>query len=221
VRRCGRTGQPLTRKRGQRRSPERGLLVCTQGDYPAAIRLYEECLGIQKELGDRPGIANTLGNLGIVAYLQGDYASARLLSEESLAIQRTLGNRPGIAFALHNSGRAISAEGDSTRAAALQRESLLLFVEVSSAQGIADTLDAFAVLDLARGRAERAAQLWGAVQGLRDDRGAPLPPGRQQQLAQNTAAVSALLGEERYAAAFEAGREMTVDEAVALALSTD
>jgi len=46
-----------------------------------------------RELGNRLGIANSLSNLGQVAYEQSDFARARALYEESLAIERELGNR--------------------------------------------------------------------------------------------------------------------------------
>ena len=55
-----------------------------QGDYPAARARHEESLAIWRQLGDRRGIAASLGNLGTVACDQGDLASARALHEESL-----------------------------------------------------------------------------------------------------------------------------------------
>jgi tetratricopeptide (TPR) repeat protein len=50
-------------------------------------------------LGDRRSIANSLNNLGNVAYYQGDYEAARTLLKESLALKRDLGD-PIIAFTL-------------------------------------------------------------------------------------------------------------------------
>jgi hypothetical protein len=43
--------------------------------------LHEESLEIRRELGDRPGIAASLGNLGNVAHNQGDRPAARALFE--------------------------------------------------------------------------------------------------------------------------------------------
>ena len=47
-----------------------GVLSYHQGDYPAARALYEESLAIGRELGDRSGIAGSLGNLGNVASIR-------------------------------------------------------------------------------------------------------------------------------------------------------
>src|SRR6266446_950637 len=67
-----------------------GVLSYHQGDYPAARALYEESLAIRRELGDRSGIAASLGTPGTVAVNQGDHPAARALQEQSLAIYREL-----------------------------------------------------------------------------------------------------------------------------------
>ena len=65
-----------------------GVLAYHQGDYPAARALHEESLAIRRELGHRPGIGASLGNLGNVAFNQGDYPASTALQEQSLAIRR-------------------------------------------------------------------------------------------------------------------------------------
>src|SRR5205807_5966207 len=70
-----------------------GVLADTQGDYQVARTLFEENLAINRALGDRWGIANSLNNLGIAAVRNHDYAAARSLYQESLAVWRELGNR--------------------------------------------------------------------------------------------------------------------------------
>ena len=62
--------------------------------FAAAYRaLFEESLEIKKQLGDRWGMANSLSNLGMVAYNQDDYPAARALFEESLTLRREVGDR--------------------------------------------------------------------------------------------------------------------------------
>src|SRR5205814_1975967 len=48
-----------------------GVLAYHQGDYERAGQRHEESLGLQRELGDRLGIASSLNTLGLVAYQQG------------------------------------------------------------------------------------------------------------------------------------------------------
>ena len=78
------------------------LLDAVQGDNLASRTLHEECLAIQRSLGDRLGIAASLNNLGNVATIQGDYSAARALYEESLTIKRELGDRRGTGISLQN-----------------------------------------------------------------------------------------------------------------------
>src|SRR5208282_1687155 len=94
-----------------------GVLAFYQGDYPAARALEEESLAIRRELGDRSGIAGSLGNLGNVASGQGDYPAARALYEGSLAIRRELGDRIGIFYALEGLAAVVASLRDSLRAA--------------------------------------------------------------------------------------------------------
>jgi hypothetical protein len=47
-------------------------------------------------MGDKPGIAISLINLGNVAWNQGDYAAARALYQESLLLGREMGDKRGI-----------------------------------------------------------------------------------------------------------------------------
>jgi predicted ATPase/class 3 adenylate cyclase len=117
-----------------------GVLAYLQGDYPAARTRHEEGLAIRRELGDRFGIARSLGNLGIVALHQGDYPAARALFEQSLAIQRELGDRVGIARSLSNLGIVAFEQGDYPAARALYEESLAMRRELGDRFGIVSTL---------------------------------------------------------------------------------
>jgi len=117
-----------------------GVLSYHQGDYPAARALYEESLAIRRELGDRSGIAGSLGNLGNVAVNQGDHSAARALQEQSLAIYRELGDRFGTANTLNNLGVVALNHGDYPAARALHEESLAMSRELGNPHSIALSL---------------------------------------------------------------------------------
>jgi non-specific serine/threonine protein kinase len=117
-----------------------GVLAYFQGDYPAARALYEESLAIRRELGDRSGMAGSLGNLGNVALEQGDYRAARALQEQSLAIKRELGDRTGMSISLSDLGEVALYQGDYPAARALYEESLPIARELGHRYGIAVSL---------------------------------------------------------------------------------
>jgi predicted ATPase/class 3 adenylate cyclase len=117
-----------------------GLLAHYQSDQTAAAALLEECLAIQRQWGDRRGIAWSLTNLGLVAYEQGDFASARALHEESLAIMRELGNQSGIGAALNNLAGVAHQQGDFAYARALLEQCLAIKRELGERGRIANSL---------------------------------------------------------------------------------
>ena len=65
---------------------------------------------------------------------------------------------------------------------------------------------------------QRASRLWGAAQALREQIGAPLPPGEQKKQDAEVAEARQRLGEADWSADWEAGRRMSLEEAAAFAL---
>jgi hypothetical protein len=73
----------------------------------------------------------------------------------------------------------------------------------------------------ARGQARHAARLGGAAQALRDALGVPLPPADRADHDRAVLTIREALGEEAFAAAWDVGRAMPLDETVALTLEDD
>jgi hypothetical protein len=71
------------------------MVAQAQGDYGAAAALHEEAL--ERERGDRWGIAGALTNLGTTAAGQGDDRRAATLFGESLQISPDIGARGWVA----------------------------------------------------------------------------------------------------------------------------
>ena len=61
-------------------------------------------------------------------------------------------------------------------------------------------------------------RLWRAAQALKAQIGAPLPPTDQDEVDQQVAVAREWLGEAEWTAAWEEGRAMTMEQAVADAL---
>jgi tetratricopeptide (TPR) repeat protein len=195
-----------------------GNLALMQGDYERAKVLLEESLSIRRALRDQRGIAFTLYDLGSVALMQGDYERAKVLFEESLAIRRVLFDQQGIAFTLNDLGNVALAQGDYERAEALYEESLAIFQELGSQWGIANALKKFAKLAGVKGQRERAARLLGAAEALREAIGAPMYLPERPDYEQIVTELRSALGDEAFAVAWEEGRAMTLEQAIAYAL---
>ncbi|MGQ0569585.1 MAG: ATP-binding protein [Armatimonadota bacterium] len=193
-----------------------GILASDQGDYVAARTRYEESLAIRREMGDKRGIAGSLSNLGLVAREQGDVAAARARYEESLAIRRELGDKHGIAASLRSLGLAAWRQGDDTRATELLQESLVIRRTLGTRVGTAESLEALA--RIARDP-ERAARLVGAAAALREAVGARLPPSDRSDYNRQLEVARASLGDTAFAAAWDQGRAMTLEQAIEYALT--
>jgi hypothetical protein len=79
---------------------------------------------------------------------------------------------------------------------------------------IGGCLDGFADLAVSQGQPERAVQLWVAAEALREALGAHLPPLEREKYIHSQDAVRKSLSDEAFAAAWEAGRAMTWEQAV-------
>jgi hypothetical protein len=80
-------------------------------------------------------------------------------------------------------------------------------------------LEGLAALAVALAQPERAARLFGAAEALREAMGTPLPPAERGAHDRSVAAVRATMGDAAFAVAWAAGRVMSLEEAVALALA--
>ena len=190
-----------------------------QGDTASARVLFGESLAIARELGDRGGIALTLINLGDVAYEQGDHGAARGLSEEGLAIMRELGDRMGTSTALQVLGNVALDQDDYPGAAPFYREGLMIRQALGNRRGTVYSLEGVAAVLAGCGTALRAARIWGAAGRLREEIGLPLPPNDLREYNGHVDAARASAGDdEAFDVAWQEGRALTLEQAIALAL---
>jgi predicted ATPase/class 3 adenylate cyclase/DNA-binding CsgD family transcriptional regulator len=202
-----------------------GNVARGQGEYARAKALYEESLALWRELGDKGRIARGLNLLGDLARCQGDYERAAALYDESLTIFQEVGDRWGMAVVRHNLGYVARARGDYTQAAALFAESLVRFQALGERWSIGDCLAGLAAVATRAGRqlmdAQRAARLLGAAESVHealDPSGGMGEPANRVEWDRTVAAARAQLDEATFAAAWEEGRAMTLEQAIAYAL---
>ena len=190
-----------------------------EGDHGRAMALYEQSANLGHELGDRHMIGWSLGNLGIVAHAEGDDGRAADLLEANLAVMQELGDKVFQAWYLSFLGRVAKAQGTSSQAARRFGESLKLFCGAWDKDGMAFALEGYAGLAAAQGRAERAARLFGAAAALREVISSPMAPFDQPEYDRDVAAVRSQLDEALCATTWAEGRALTLEQAIAEALS--
>jgi hypothetical protein len=186
------------------------------GDNEGVQRYWQESLLIREELGDRWAVASSLNNLGMLANDLGRYAEARALLERSLVIWREIGERWATANTLHNLANVAREEGDAAAASRLYADSIARWRELDDRWGIAYWLEDVALYRAARGDGEDAYRLMGAAAGLRQAIGVPRPPAYQARLDERLGRDANGIDAAAQQALQEAGRGLTLDEAVAL-----
>jgi tetratricopeptide (TPR) repeat protein len=195
-----------------------GIVALNQGNYALARPFSEESLAIKRELGDLRGIAWNLNVLGNLDAVHGDHATALVLYSESLTISREMGDKRSVAFSLANLGNSACKQGDYAAACSFYAESLTIFRELGDRQGLAGVLEAFSTLATVTGAPLHAAYMWGAAERLREEIDEPIAPIEKEEYDSMVAEARNELGHEAFAAAWETGRNMTMEEACELAL---
>ncbi len=194
-------------------------LVETQlGEHEEARRLLVESLAVFRGIQHKPGIALLLLNLGNATEHAGDSDAAEAQFRESLQLNRELGDDGTASYPMFGLGRLALARGDLNGARRLFIESLRLRHATGELRAIPRNLNGLGELDRRQGAPERAARWFGAAEALRETLGVPVLNTYLATHDNEVAALRVALGEARFVAAWKAGRAMTVDQAVALAL---
>jgi predicted ATPase/tRNA A-37 threonylcarbamoyl transferase component Bud32 len=200
-----------------------GGLAIERGDHAAARTFIEQSLAAAREANDRFGIARSLNMIGDLGRAAGDDDGARPFYEEALLLCRQLDNRYAIGNILNNLAAAEYGGGDyaaarSHFAEALTAAKALDGRVVGDRIGISYSLDGFAALAVERGEPEQAATLAGAAEQLRESMNYNVEPPERRFREAYLTSLRTMLKEDRFSAAYGRGRNLKLEEVVALAL---
>ena len=120
---------------GRRERPRQpGPRLRRPGRGGAGHRLYEQSLGIDREIGDRRGEGNDLGNLGSAYAALGQAERAIGFYEQRLVIVARSGDRQGEGADLGNLGLAYASLGEAERAIGLLEQAFQIGQEIKDPQ---------------------------------------------------------------------------------------
>jgi predicted ATPase len=188
------------------------------GHYTRAAEYLEEALSLARQMAGPNRVALVLGALGEAMLRQGRYDRAISLLEESLALRRTAKNRWGEAATLGTIALVAMRRNDYPRAAELLVESLAIRKDVGDKGGIAWCLEQFALVENVQGDSVRAARLLGAARALREAIGTVVDIGDQADYEQALNMLRSRLGDKVFQTAWQEGRAMNSERAIAYAL---
>jgi tetratricopeptide (TPR) repeat protein len=195
-----------------------GYVADAEDDRKQAADHCEKSLTLWRELGDTWGIAYSLEQLGSVAAGRGEFERAEALGKESHALFRELGDRRSIATSLWLLAWIAVRRGDHRLARTYFEQILPIFRDLKDKRNMAWVLSWFGRVAGYEGNYLRAARLLGAAKVLCEAHSVSWLRGEKEDVALQVAATRTALGEQAFAAAWEEGRAITLEQAVAFAL---
>jgi predicted ATPase/DNA-binding XRE family transcriptional regulator len=196
-----------------------GLVRMSDGYATEAHTLLEQSLAHWRAVGDHFGCGWALIVLGDSTIEQGDLAGAHALYVDACVQLRTLGNRNLLAYALRRLATIALRQGNAVHAVVCCQESLVLNVAVGDKRGIAGCLIGLAAITAQRGQWAGVARLLSAVAALIERVATTLLPADQADFDHTLEATRAHLSPPLFAALWEAGRALTLTQAMATALA--
>ena len=194
------------------------VLVGYRDDFERAEALWEESLALGRKLGDSERVRAVLLNMGYARADRGDFERAGALFEEGLAMSRESKDPNANSLALLGLGIVETRRGDYGRSKTLLEECLVLSRKLGSMVIFAEGLETLAEMAWASGGGPRAARLWGAADALRELTGSPWMPLERRLHEPYLADARTGMEEGDWRAAWEEGRAMTLEDAIAFAL---
>ena len=198
-----------------------GLFASLQENFEEARSYLEQGLEIFNEMGPAHKREKfwPLIYLGDIIFGQGRPEEARKYYEESARTLREVQDKYTLALAVRRLGQLALYEGDYETADNLCKESLNLNMEVEDRRGTLACLSAIAGITLACGQTKSAAQLFGAVQALRDTMNLRLLKIDHIEFEHNLAALHKQTNQPSLEKAWAKGEAMTIEQAVEFALN--
>ena len=191
-----------------------------EDDRAGAARDAAESLQLYRQVGDRRQVGTMLGNLGYVELSIGDIDIARGHLLESLDIARGLNDHYGVVYETFNLGLAEYLSGSLDAAADLFAESLHLARRMQMKQSIAYALIGLAMADSGAAGMGRSARLHGAAAQALTVLGETIEPLEAGLRDRDCHRLRSGMSAEAFEAEYAAGRALTYEQVLALALGS-
>jgi DNA-binding CsgD family transcriptional regulator len=202
-------------------SVQLALVARDENKYEEAGVLARTALKVATTRGFTRVAAHALLILGDAAAHLGETAEAKRYLDKSVALWTAASDRWGQARAMLELGRMAIDSGEHAAAACVITESLTIHRELADAWGTALALETSAALAVRTARPALALQLAEAAVELRRKADLPRSPRDSSWLAERLTVAERTLGPTRCTVARAKGRELTMEDAIDLALRVE
>lgn len=197
-----------------------GMASRQLGDLVPASNFYRQSLRTFRKLGDDRHVAAVLNYLAQIAVQESEFGRAHAYVTESLELNRAVGDAWGEALALMTLGGVVEADDDYEHALQLYRGSLEILDQLGVNHHIAQCLTRLAGAVRQLGHPEAAIKLLGAAQAIRETVGIDVLSSDKPEYDRLLHDLKHHVGEQKFDTVWATGWAMTLDRAVAFALSS-
>jgi predicted ATPase/class 3 adenylate cyclase len=197
------------------------LHASDRGEFDDARRQFAEVGRRAAEVGDRMIVCFVTVNLAVLCGRAGDYEVGIEYATEAAKLFREFGDENGVAVSIATAAWCSLGLSDPASAASGFREALASLARHGACRTRQSfsNLSGFAAAVVALQMAETGAQLYGAADSIREELGVGFSDESEERTWDGgIAEARAALGEAAFSAAWERGKAMTPQDAVASAL---
>ena len=188
------------------------------GNHAAATELICEAERIAAGTDDYVAGIMLLEAAAFKALVEEDLDTATAIASEGAQRSRAAGDLHSLTFMLMNLGAVSLIAGDLQNAAMHFRDSLRVAFRIDDRIAQYYSLEGLGRTLAGGGQARLAARLLGAADAVRIATGTSIMPGGNPQVSQAKERAIALLGKSKFDAAFETGKQLKRESAIAMAL---
>jgi len=198
-----------------------GILNTVAGDLDTAQTRYSQALEIQQRIGDEEGAGLSLGGLAQLTSIRGDLADALDLYRQSLAAFEAIGDRAEEARILSEMAWTHLRHEDPALARRYFLDSVQAYTDVASVRGVGLSLIGLAATEAVEDRPGTAVQIAAAAEVYAHQEGIVNVYSEETPGREFVDRARAALSPDEVARATDAGRKLTIKEAVELARVTE
>jgi tetratricopeptide (TPR) repeat protein len=181
--------------------------------------LLEEAISVARETGDKVALADALGDFALLEASERNYHLALDLNTEALALAGELGDPGRVLTARYNVAWFLRLMGRAQEALEQMRNLIPHIIERNDPDFLTILAQDYAAILADLGDHHRAVRLLGAADAMHQRLGIPGDPTQQGLLADPIAKTHGAMTSEDWDAAYQAGRNTTVEDILTEAAS--
>jgi predicted ATPase/class 3 adenylate cyclase len=187
------------------------------GDFSSPAPWLEEALLISRQLGNQTTESYSLAVSGTLAYWQGNYQQANAYFREAIVLTEKIGEPFHNRWAHVHLAHSILRQGDIQQARTLFVDSIRGTHKAGMTIAVIYAVEGLASLHVIQNEAKYAAALFAWADVMREQVGDHRPLVEQASVDKDLAVIRSQLDDAEFENAYNTGRSMTVEQAIAFA----